>query len=41
MAAGETDEASRNYRAALAIDGASQKAKAEAAAELEKTANKK
>jgi tetratricopeptide (TPR) repeat protein len=41
MAAGETDEASRNYRAALAIDGASAKAKTEAAAELEKTANKK
>jgi tetratricopeptide (TPR) repeat protein len=41
MAAGEMDEASRNYRATLAIDGASEKAKAEAAAELEKTANKK
>jgi tetratricopeptide (TPR) repeat protein len=40
-AAGETDEAARNYRAALATDGASEKAKAEAAAELEKTATKK
>jgi hypothetical protein len=34
------DEAVRNYRAVIAIDGASEKAKAEATAELEKTANK-